>query len=300
MLNFLGFRIYGFKRKSRFFSLLIKFRYSKLMKNSLSYFFAIIFSLFVIISYNVNVSFVSGFYKKASSFFIPVKYFAKELVVFPKSLTEYAFRNNTLRDEIKSLRSENDSLKIKLTTMKSFEKEFSDLKKAVDLRYSLTKYKIIERVLGFDSSAFESFLLVSSTHESVKEGSVVLSSDGLVGIVYDIKSKIARVMDVSDSKLNVPVKSLTGEHLILSGNGKGSMISKEVKQDESFLKINLKKGDLLYTSGEGGVFSSEIPVAVVESITPDNKVIATPVSGVDNISFVWITDPVLNKNMQEN
>jgi rod shape-determining protein MreC len=211
-------------------------------------------------------------------------------------MSKYFLQNRTLKQEIEKLRKENDTLKISLTTIKNFENEFKGIKKATDLRYSISNYKVIEKVLGFDGGIYESFMLISVSHKNIVPGSVIISSDGIVGIVHDIKGGVARVRHLSDPKLNVPVQSSSGEHFIISGDGKNSMISSETKENNT--KLNIDKGDLLITSGEGGIFQRGIPVAIVEEIIDNSHIKAIPVTQLDNISFVWAIDPVLSKRPQ--
>ncbi len=230
-----------------------------------------------------------------SKYFLQIKFVANKIVEFPRSMTSYIIQNNILKKEIEDLRRESDDLKIKIETIKNYEKELGDLKKSLNLNYSISTYKVIERVLGFEYSVFDSFMLISVSHNSIKQGSVVLSSDGIVGIVYLINNDIARVMTITDQKINIPVKSLSGEHIILSGTGKNEMVSSEIKENITSSKLNIKPGDILYTSGEGGVFYSDIPVAKVIKIKESGSILAEPISKINNISFVWIIDPILNK-----
>jgi rod shape-determining protein MreC len=206
-------------------------------------------------------------------------------------MSEYFLSNRTLKREIERLRRENDTLKISLTTIKNFEHEFNEIKKITDLRYTISTYKVIEKVLGFDDGIYESFMLISASHSNIVPGTVIISSDGIVGIVHNINRGVARVRHIADPKLNIPVQSPSGEHLIISGNGKCSMISNETKENNS--KLDITKGDLLVTSGEGGVFPHGIPTAIVEEVTENSIVKAIPVTKLSDVSFVWAIDPVL-------
>jgi cell shape-determining protein MreC len=69
------------------------------------------------------------------------------------------------------------------------------------------------------------------------------------------------------------------------------MTSVEIR-DSAIAKVNV--GDELYTSGEGGVFSSSIPVAKVSSIDArSGKLLAVPVSSMDNLGYAWTLLPVV-------
>jgi rod shape-determining protein MreC len=238
-----------------------------------------------------NIRFVTEPSNNLSARLIPVKLLANKFVDFHMTMSEYFLQNRTLKLEIEKLRKENDILKISLTTIKNFEHEFNEIKKTTGLKYTISAYKVIEKVLGFDDGIYESFMLISASHKNIVPGTVIISSDGVVGIVHDINEGVARVRHISDPKLNIPVQSSSGEHFIISGNGEDSMISNEIKENNP--KLNVTKGDLLVTSGEGGVFHHGIPIAIVEEVIENSVVKAIPVTKLSDVSFVWAIDPVL-------
>ncbi len=290
--KFFGLRLSGFRRQNKFIAWFLRFRYSQYMKNSIAYFGAILFSLSMLGSFVVGFSPLHLFYSETSRLVIPLKLLASVLISFPMTLSEYIVQNKKLKNEVQKLQQENDYLKISLNNIKNLETEVVEIKKAVDFKYSVSNYKVIEKVLGFDNSAYESFMLISITHNNIMPGCVVISSEGIVGIVYDINGDVARVMHIADQKLSIPVQTLSGDHLIISGNGKDYMLSKELREDLESSHTKISKGDLLITSGEGGIFQHGIPVARVVSVTNDT-IQAAPVTKIDNISFVWIVRPVL-------
>ena len=141
------------------------------------------------------------------------------------------------------------------------------------------------KILGFDDSVFNSFLLISKTQDSTKKDSVVISSNGLIGIVLEVHNKIAKVLPLTASDMFIPVKNNLGEHLILKGVGENKLISLEIQSSTTkYIKIN----DILYTSGEGGIYKSGIPVAkVVEIDQNKTKIYAEPVANLNTINYVW-------------
>lgn len=272
--------------KGSFFVLIGKFTSRKGVKFSdkylvLSLFFAIVFSLnFYSFSY---FSSINAFLNNVA---FPVKHFANNIIEIPKLISEYM----DIKRENKRLKLELDDLKIKTLTAEEIIKELKELKKAVNLKYSIDNFCAIERVLGFDKSIYNSFLIISSTHEETKKGSAVISSDGLVGIVFDTIDEVARVVTISDERASIPVMTGSGDHLIISGNGNNKIITKAIREEDSINKI--KVGDKLVTSGEGGTFRSNIPVAEVINVNKEkNEIIAKPICEISNISFVWALKP---------
>jgi rod shape-determining protein MreC len=218
-----------------------------------------------------------------------IKCIINSLAETPKLISEYI----DVKNENKKLRLELDELKIKTIVVSGIEKEIEELKKIVNLRYSSNLYRTMEKVLGFDRSMYDSFILISVTQKETNEGAIVISSDGLVGFVFDLNGTVARVLPITNQKMAIPVKTANGEHMIIAGTDKNELISKEI-QDNAI--SNLKVGDMLMTSGEGGVFIANIPVANITKVDrKTGEVHAIPVTQVKKLSFVWIINSVIWK-----
>jgi cell shape-determining protein MreC len=175
--------------------------------------------------------------------------------------------------------------------VRNVERELGDLKDAVGWKYSVPCSKSVEKVLGFDGAFHRSFLIISATHGESKPGGVVISSDGLVGVVHDVSCGNARVLTVSDSRFFVPVISESGKHAVMSGCSDGTLRSVAIHDDASPEAFSV--GEMLYTSGEGGVFCVNIPVAKVIGINvAQGGICATPEFSPSRLGFVWVTNPL--------
>lgn len=269
----------------------------------MSYFVGVIVSSMWLILSVFDISFVYTCNSHASNMFVPAKLFTNEFLDLPMTLSKYWQQNRELKNDLQKIKMENDSLKIILTTTTDLKNELNELKKSIDFRYTLSNYKVVEKVLGFDNGIYESFMIISATHEEVLPGSVVISSNGLVGVIYDRHNSVARVMHVFDQKINIPVVSQSGDHMILGGNGKNDMFSREISSPIDSSSLKSKENEILITSGEGGVFPYGIPVARITEIK-DNFVKAAPIHHLDNIAFVWILQPIIggenNKTSEKN
>jgi rod shape-determining protein MreC len=197
-----------------------------------------------------------------------------------------------IKKENSALKMQIDDLKTKINVLQNTEFELKELKQSIGLKYSFSNYKYMEKVLGFDKSPYESFMIISKTSPITTTGKIVISSDGLVGIITNYNDKIAFVMTVCDQKLSIPAKT-EKERLIISGIYKNKMKSKETKKNIESTKLNLSLGEILYTSGEGGFFPANIPIAKITEIHQDsNSISATPLSNIADVSYVWIISPV--------
>lgn len=102
--------------------------------------------------------------------------------------------------------------------------------------------------------------------QGVQPGMPVRSILGLVGRVLEAGPRSARILLVTDTQSLVPVRRARDDVAAFAqGRGDGSLRVRLID-----LGINpLKKGDVLVTSGAGGLFRTGIPVAVVTSLTSD-------------------------------
>lgn len=222
---------------------------------------------------------------------LPIKVSSSRLIALPKIIDEYV----NIKRENESLRLELDALRIKNIVATEANNEVEELRKLVNLKYRSDTFSVMEKFLGHEKSIFSSSILISRTQSSTQEDSIVITPDGVVGIISSVHKDIAKVLPVTCHRIAIPVKSNSGEHLIISGTDKNEMESKEIMSNSV---SDLKIGDILYTSGEGGTYTENIPVAKITAIDKTkNTIKADPVANLNKLSFVWIIAPVL-KNQE--
>jgi len=112
----------------------------------------------------------------------------------------------------------------------------------------------------------------------VSKDDVIVSSEGLVGVIDDVSHEHATVRTIFDASLAVPV-TIPGTALAALSRGQGDSLL----IDFIPLDIAPHQGQILYTSGAGGLFPAGIAVALVTAVQPIAgqefaKVSATPVA----------------------
>ncbi|HRQ06401.1 MAG TPA: rod shape-determining protein MreC [Nitrosomonas halophila] len=124
----------------------------------------------------------------------------------------------------------------------------------------------------------------------VKEGQVVIDDLGVIGQVTQVYPWTSEVTLITDKDHSVPVQiARNALRTVISGAGRNNQL------ELRFLSINadVRKGDLLITSGIGGVYPSGLPVGRIAHIEYDRsrefaRIICTPVAGVDRHRQVLI------------
>ncbi|KPD24242.1 rod shape-determining protein MreC [Idiomarina zobellii] len=156
--------------------------------------------------------------------------------------------------------------------------------------------RMVAEVIAVASEPFSQQLVINKgTLSGVYEGQPVLDSSGIIGQVQDVGGNTARVLLISDQSHAISLRSERNDIRVLA-QGTGDIGRLELM----FIphSTELREGDLLMSSGLGGVFPEGYPVARIASIVRDESlpfatVFADPVSALDrvrNVLLLWPTE----------
>jgi len=153
-------------------------------------------------------------------------------------------RQSALIQEVTSLREENRQLRalLRIQQLKGYNWQAAKVQ-------GRSPDKMSQRLI----------LLVDQTHPD----DVVVSSDGIVGLVDQAKSDTAVVRTILDASIAVPT-TVPGTSLAALVRGEGDRLTVDFIPIEQAPSV----GTVLLTSGAGGIFPSGIPVARITRVTP--------------------------------
>ncbi|MEO0442030.1 MAG: rod shape-determining protein MreC, partial [Pseudomonadota bacterium] len=159
------------------------------------------------------------------------------------------------------MQRELESYRIEILESRALKQENERLKRLLDLNEDVPEAIAMARLISSTSSSSRRIatLGVGST-SGVESGQPVRAPEGLVGRVLETGPTTARILLVSDGQNVTPVKRASDElPAFATGLGDGTVEIRPIN-----LGTNpFKGGDLLITSGSGGLYSPGIPVAVV-------------------------------------
>jgi len=158
----------------------------------------------------------------------------------------------------------------RLAQAKAIESENRRLKALLGVRETDGMPVTAARLIGSTSSSTRRFaLLGAGARDGVRVGQPVRSATGLVGRVLEVGNRTARVLLITDGESVVPVRRIKGDIAgFAQGQADGTLVIRLID-----LGINpLKKGDVLVTSGSGGLYRPNVPVAIVANVTRDGAV----------------------------
>ena len=178
-----------------------------------------------------------------------------------------------IENQNKELKSElADSYK-KLSEYEKLKKENEQLKEVLGIREENPDFKMeAATVIGRDSgSAFGKFTLNKGSINGVKANSPVITKDGLVGIITHVGPTYSVVTTILDPEINVGIfNSRTRETGVVNGSAALSQSGKTklrlLPRDTALLS-----GDIIETSGIGGMFPAGILVGTVDTIKAENS-----------------------------
>ena len=123
--------------------------------------------------------------------------------------------------------------------------------------------------------------------DGVAIGMPVRTADGLVGRVIDAGETASRVLLVSDRANIVPGRILRGGTPVIStGRGDGTVDIRPLEVGRN----PFKRGDIIITSGTGGLYPPLVPIARVVKLDDDGA-IGIPIADPSQSSFAIVEQP---------
>jgi len=165
--------------------------------------------------------------------------------------------NRRLRDEAQQLRI--DALRVTETT-----EENRRLRRLLALKESMPLATLSGEIIAREWGGWVRSLTVNRGRaDRVARLTAVIGPDGLIGRVIDVRPGASIVQVLSDPTSTVGAHAVrTRTQGIVEGEPRGTMRFKYMARDGAGIEV----GDLVVTSGAGGVFPRGIPVGRVRAI----------------------------------
>jgi rod shape-determining protein MreC len=165
--------------------------------------------------------------------------------------------NRRLRDEIQHLRVE--SLAVTETAQ-----ENRRLRRLLDLRARLPLHTLPGEIIAREWGGWVRVLTINRGRgDDVRRLTAVISPEGLVGRVVDVRPGVSVVQVLTDPASTVGAHVLrTRTPGIVEGEARGTMRFKYLVREGSGLQV----GDVVVTSGQGGLFPRGIPIGRVRAV----------------------------------
>lgn len=186
------------------------------------------------------------------------------------------------------LRRQVDLNRTRLIEAAAIKQENIRLKKLLKLVEAEKADVVAARLISSSSSSSRRLARLSvGRAQQVVPGMPVRAPEGLIGRVYTSGINTADVLLLTDSENIVPVRRSTDNIAgISAGNDDGTLMIRSLTAGRN----PFRPGDILVTSGTGGLYPPNIPVAVVVKVAGDNAV-GVPLASPARVEVVIVEHP---------
>lgn len=137
------------------------------------------------------------------------------------------------------------------------------LERLLEMKSSLNASTLPATVIGEDvSSWFRSLVIDRGSSSGITEGMAVVAADGVVGQIVKVASGTSRVLLLTDHASGIAATiQRSRARGVVKGKGEGFCSLEFTTREE-----DVKVGDMVITSGIGGVFLKGIPIGEVTMV----------------------------------
>lgn len=260
-------------------------------QNSLVHFrfgFVLLLTL-VVMALDVRSKLLSDFRYYVESALYPVLVFADSPHSVGKMMSTQFKSHSELIKENEQLSTENFMQRANTLRLKDLEDENQALRKLLNSPIRQNIKRLFAEVIDVDPDPYLSRVTVNrGTNSDVYEGMPVITDRGLVGQVMEANYSFSRVLLLTDPNCQIPViDSRSSVRAICIGSGSHA----EIIINNVPRTADIKEGDMLLTSGIGGVYPKGYPVAIVTSVgisdsQPFAAIKAKPLVETDKMRYV--------------
>lgn len=208
---------------------------------------------------------------------------------------------NTYRENEK-LTTRVDELAQAKVQLQTLQAENKALKSQLDLDSTLTDYKVVNAVvIARSPSNWQSQVIINKgTDAGLKKNMSVMGSGGLIGRVTQVNTTNAKVELLSDDSQTAnrfAIQVTTADDDVVDGIiSSFNQTKNEIVMSNITSQANVQKGDLVTTSGLGGVTPAGLYVGKVTSVEQDDyglskRIYIKPATDFNNIPVVSVAIP---------
>lgn len=188
--------------------------------------------------------------------------------------------------------------RVQLQKLDIIEKENERLRKLLSAIPKTTERLLVSEIINVDLDPYKQLILLNKgSNSDVHQGQPIIDAQGVMGQVVHVGPMSSTAMLITDASHAMPVQiNRTGLRAIAFGSGKIDLLNLRHLPHN----VDIKVGDLLITSGLGGIFPPNFPVAVISKVErpagePFATIEAKPHAQLDKsreVLLVWRNEPV--------
>ncbi|MCG3721801.1 rod shape-determining protein MreC [Vibrio cincinnatiensis] len=241
-----------------------------------------------------------------NSLVAPIQYAAD----LPRSMFDGFYERFSSRHQLmesnRALKREALTLKSELILLDQYREENQRLRKLLGSSFVRDEKKVVAEVMGVDTSPYRHQVVIDKGRvDGVYEGQPVINEKGIVGQVTFVAAHNSRVLLLIDPNSAIPVQNIRNDiRVVASGNGQ----TDEIQLEHIATSTDMEVGDMLVTSGLGGVYPEGYPVAYLSHVDKDTRrefasIKASPVVDFNRLRYlllIWPNEDRQQKVLQAN
>jgi rod shape-determining protein MreC len=170
-----------------------------------------------------------------------------------------------LREENRHLRQQLEAMRAAEIAQEELRQENERLRRLLQFAQSKKIRPLVARVLGVQPSAyFHTLIIGCGQADGARPRMVAVTDEGLVGLVYAVTRHTAHVLLITDPNASVGARIQRAESRavgVCRGRGDDYLLLTFLGKD-----ADVRHGDVVVTSGLGGVYPAGIPIGTVEEV----------------------------------
>jgi rod shape-determining protein MreC len=208
-------------------------------------------------------------------------------------LSDAAATRDSLRAENLQLRTNQQTLQLSQLRLQALEAENLQLRGLKSALPQLVRKSLLAEVISVETTLVRQRLIINKgTRDGVFLNQVALDATGILGQVASVGPWSAEIILLTDPEHALPVQVTRNQlRSVAVGSGRVDQVLLP------FLAVNadVKSGDMLISSGLGGVFPAGLPVAKVIGVSraPNQllaQITAAPTSQADRVREVLLVE----------
>ncbi len=191
---------------------------------------------------------------------------------------------------LSNLHEENQRLEVELEKFKRWRRkaellqiENRQLRSVSGIMTGDAVTPISAQVIATNADSFAHAILIKAgSEQGIKKGHAVTTIDGLVGVVINVAPYYSQILLITDINAMIPVVLSSSWPAMTVGQGSKSLRLRFLPTEGRAIV-----GELIQTSGHGGIFPSGIPVGRVASVG-DDHITVKPIVNLQRLTFVTV------------
>lgn len=190
----------------------------------------------------------------------------KETQIYFTSIKSYKEQNDALAKE-------NAELKLSALSSSEYKAENERLSKLLELQGEMKFTTVAAKVVSYEpNNWYDTIVINKGTWSGIEVGDAVVAPGGIVGKVTETGAGYSIISTILSSENSVAVKARRcGLLSVVEGD---TALSKQKMCRMSFIENTneIKLGDVLETTGAGGVYPEGITVGTVKELKAENSI----------------------------